>query len=406
MRPRKRTGGRTGAAVKRPWFVQYRRPDGTQKSPGFTTFKAAQAFCDTHGPRIRAGRALVPLVAADSTVGQYGPHWLAAIRPSIKPRAHEHYAAHFARYLDPRLGPRPIAELTRPECRAFLVACREAGVAGHTLRPGSVYAIYATLRALLNAAVEDGLRHDNPAARLGKPLHLHPTKKARAAAILKRALDRERLYRLLEHTRTAEPEWYPLVLLLPRTGLRLGEALALELEDYNPTARTLDVVRAWDAKHGRLEEPKHGARVVDVSPQLAAILDAHVAALSKVVGLDGAPVVRWLFPSEAGTMLDGRNVRRTLARLAARAALGRGLGPHDLRHTFGSQLIATGKSPVYVQRQMGHASVQTTVDLYGSGLPLEERAGVAALDDLASNVRDGGTMVVRGGTGPRGKGRT
>jgi integrase len=402
MRPRKRTGGRRGAAVKKPWFVQYRLPDGTQKSPGFATFKAAQAFCETHGPRIRASQGLMPLVAADSTVAQYGPLWLAAIRPSIKPRAHEHYAAHFARYVAPRLGSRPVYELTRPECRAFVIACREEGLAGRPLRPGSVYAIYATLRAMLTAAVEDGLRLDNPAARLGKPLHLHPSAKARAAAIVKRALDRERLERLLEHTRSHEPEWYPLVLTLPRTGLRLGEALALELEDYNPTARTLDVMRAWNSRHGALEEPKHGARVVDVSPQLAAVLDAHVAALRKVVRLDGRPAVRWLFPSEAGTMLDGRNVRRALSRLATRATLGRRLNPHDLRHTFGSQLIGAGKSPVYVQRQMGHASVAITVDLYGSGLPLTERHGVAVLDTMPA---DGGTVVVRGGTTPRGRGR-
>jgi integrase len=66
--------------------------------------------------------------------------------------------------------------------------------------------------------------------------------------------------------------------------------------------------------------------------------------------------------------------------MAEGAALGRALGPHDLRHTFGSQLIAAGKSPVYVQRQLGHASVATTVDLYGSGLPLEDRSGVDVLD--------------------------
>src|SRR5262245_41781257 len=185
MRPRKRTGGRAGVTLKKPWYVQYRLPDGRQKSPGFATFKAAQAFCDTHGPRIRASKALIPLVAADSTVAQYGPQWLAAIRPSIKPRAHEHYAAQFARYLAPRLGHRPVAELTRPECRAFLIACRAAGVAGHLLRPGSVYAIFATLRAMLDAAIEDGLRLDNPAARVGKALHLHPTKQARAAADVK-----------------------------------------------------------------------------------------------------------------------------------------------------------------------------------------------------------------------------
>ena len=285
-----------------------------------------------------------------------------------------------ALYVRPRLGARPVAELTRPECRAFLVACRKAGVGGRPLATGSIYAVYATLRAMLNAAIEDGIRADNPAARLGKVLHLHPSKLSRRAAILRRALDREQTAMLLEHTRTVEPAWYPLVLLLVRAGLRIGEALMLRLEDYNPTARTLRVERAWNAKHRVAELPKHGARVVDVSAQLAAVLDAHAGALAKVVGLDGAPVVAWLFPSAAGTMLDGRNVRRALARLAVGAALGRGLGPHDLRHTVASQLIAAGKSPVYVQRQLGHASVATTVDLYGSGLPLEDRGGVDVLD--------------------------
>jgi len=284
-----------------------------------------------------------------------------------------------------------LREPIEPKLRAFLVDCRRAGVAGRRLATGSIYAVYATLRAMLNAAIEDGLRADNPAARLGKTLHLHPSKLARQAAIRKRALDREQTRRLLEECRTTEPAWYPLVLLLVRTGLRLGEALMLRLEDYNPTARTMRVERAWNAKHHREELPKHGARVVDISPQLSTVLDAHVAALLKVVSLDGTPVVPWLFPSHAGTMLDGRNVRRTLVRLilkseafmaesATNDAISRRLSPHDLRHTYGSQLIAAGVSPVYVQRQMGHASVATTVDLYGSGLPMEDRSGVDVLD--------------------------
>ena len=361
------------------FYVKYRDADGRQRYPAFKSHREATAWLERHGPRLRAARGLVPLVDPASTVAVYGAHWLAALEGSVKARTHEHYASHFARYVM-RLGPRPVAELTRPELRAFLVACRKAGVAGKPLATGSIYAVYATLRAFLNAAIEDGLRADNPAARLGKALHLHPSKLARQAAIRRRALDREQTQQLLEHTRTIEPAWYPLVLLLARTGMRLGEAVALRLGDYNAAARTLRVERAWNAKHKREEEPKHGARVVDVSAQLAAVLDAHRAAIAKVVDLNGAPIVEWLFPSEAGTMLDGRNVRRALTRLAEGADLGRGLGPHDLRHTFGSQLIAAGKSPVYVQRQMGHASVSTTVDLYGSGLPLEDRSGVDVLD--------------------------
>lgn len=385
MKVSKWPGGRA-----KPFYVKYRDAAGMQKYPAFATHREASDWIRKNESRLHAARGLAPVVDPSSTVAVYGAHWLEAVDGSIKPRSLAHYTSQFRSYLEPRLGGRPVAELTRPELRAFLIGCRKRGIGDPArkrppgpLATGSIYAVYATLRAMLNAAIEDGIRADNPAARLGKVLHLHPSKKARLAAILKRALDREQTHRLLEHTRTVEPAWYPVVLLLVRAGLRLGEALMLRLEDYNATARTLRVERAWNARHKREEEPKHGARVVDVSRQLAEVLDAHVAALAKVVGLDGKPVVAWLFPSEAGTMLDGRNVRRALARLAEGAELGRSLKPHDLRHTFGSQLIAAGKSPVYVQRQMGHASVGTTVDLYGSGLPLEDRSGVDALDHVA-----------------------
>jgi integrase len=373
---------------KKPFFVKYRTPDGKQKYPAFATHREAHEWLDANAQRLRAARGLEPVVASDSTLAVYGARWLAAIEDAVKARTHAAYAEQFARYLVPRLGARPVAELTRPELRAMLVDCRKHGVAGKPLAPGSIYAVYATLRAMLNAAVEDGLRGDNPAARLGKVLRLYPTKNARRAAVLRRALDREQAAALLEYTRTVEPAWFPVVLLLARTGMRLGEALMLRLGDYNAAGGVLRVERAWNAKHKREELPKHGARVVDVSRELAAILEAHVAALGKVVRLDGTPVSPWLFPSEAGTMLDGRNVRRALARLAAGAGLGRNLGPHDLRHTVGSQLIAAGKSPVYVQRLLGHASLATTVDLYGSGLPLEDRAGVDALDAVVATAAD------------------
>ncbi len=38
---------------------------------------------------------------------------------------------------------------------------------------------------------------------------------------------------------------------------------------------------------------------------------------------------------------------------------------HSLRHTFASILIAAGHNPKYIQRQMGHGSIEITMDLYG-----------------------------------------
>lgn len=52
-----------------------------------------------------------------------------------------------------------------------------------------------------------------------------------------------------------------------------------------------------------------------------------------------------------------------------------------IRHTFASQLLANGAPIVYVKEQMGHASIQTTVDIYGHLIQGANRNEVNRLDD-------------------------
>ncbi len=53
---------------------------------------------------------------------------------------------------------------------------------------------------------------------------------------------------------------------------------------------------------------------------------------------------------------------------------------HDLRHTFGSLLIQDRASLAYVKEQMGHSSIQITVDVYGHLIPGANIAWVDRLD--------------------------
>ena len=59
---------------------------------------------------------------------------------------------------------------------------------------------------------------------------------------------------------------------------------------------------------------------------------------------------------------------------------------HDLRHTFGSLLIQAGVSPAYVQKQMGHRSIQITIDVYGHLIPGENVAWIDTLDSTPKKV--------------------
>jgi len=60
----------------------------------------------------------------------------------------------------------------------------------------------------------------------------------------------------------------------------------------------------------------------------------------------------------------------------------RRIGFHDLRHTFASLLIQNGESLAYVKEQMGHHSIQVTVDIYGHLIPGSNKQAV----DLKSKV--------------------
>src|SRR5262249_51723934 len=102
------------------------------------------------------------------------------------------------------------------------------------LRRGRVRIIYAALRAMLYAALDDGVIVANPAERLGRHLKLAPVPAVRQEEI--KAMTREQLAAFLaaataSDARGEDRRLYPLLLLLARAGLRLGEAFALQWTD-------------------------------------------------------------------------------------------------------------------------------------------------------------------------------
>jgi integrase len=134
------------------------------------------------------------------------------------------------------------------------------------------------------------------------------------------------------------------------TGLRMGELLALRWRDVDFAGRTIRVRASYYL--GQLTTPKSGkVRAVPMAPDVAAAL-ARLAQRVHWVGDDDL-----VFAGEAGRYLDGSALRRRYKAALAAAGL-RPLRFHDLRHTFGTRMIA--KADIRrVQEWMGHADIQT-----------------------------------------------
>ena len=81
--------------------------------------------------------------------------------------------------------------------------------------------------------------------------------------------------------------------------------------------------------------------------------------------------------------LDESNVRKMFNRILDAAGLRR-RGPHQMRHSFASQLLAAGEPITYVSQQLGHGDASITLRVYAHWLPdTTARKGVDRLDETA-----------------------
>jgi integrase len=243
------------------------------------------------------------------------------------------------------------------------------------LSRNSVKGYRAPLSEMFNHAMEDGHLERNPCLRIMRVTREEKGKQQQNIDFL----TREELTLLLATCKDHFPLSYPFALLLARTGVRIGEAVALQWGDLDFHGRFIAVQRNW--VDGHLTTPKSGkGRRVDMSLHLTETLKALSVERKKETLKKGwGEVPAWVFASEAGTMMDPDNFRRRVwPKLLAEAGF-RWLRIHDLRHTFASLLIQQGESLAYVKEQMGHHSIRVTVDTYGHLVPGWQQSGSGSI---------------------------
>lgn len=327
--------------------IKYRTGDGTQVK------KAV-------GPsRSEAQRALTAALAAvdrgdhqttsRETFAEAAERWLEAKRPRIELATYRDYEIHLRHRLIPAFGSLKLRQITRPRIETYL---SQLDHDGHLSR-STINASLIPLRQILGRAVRDGVLARNPADNADRD---HPLKLPYEPPTML-FLTREEAVRYLGACR----DWYlPLAETLLGAGLRIGEAIALEWRDVNWDGSSIKVSRA--AKNGSVGGTKGDrSRDVMVAPYLLELLREHRSQQATQAGLS-----KLVFLSPEGFMLNRDNVRHRGHQPAVRAAgLSAGLRLHDLRHTAATLWLASGQSIYFVQQQLGHADIQTTIDRYG-----------------------------------------
>lgn len=299
---------------------------------------------------------------ADEWVNTYGV-------TSLKYSTLESYRNELRNHLLPAFGVKGLNKISRSDVKQFLYEKQKKGLA-----PASVRKYLAYFGNIMSHAIDDEIIAVNPAQKLSK---LVPKKDKRADL---NPLKREELQLFLNTVQELYPRHYPFYLCAVRTGMRLGELLGLEWGSIDFHGRFIEVRQAF-SRH-RLTSPKNRRiRRVDMSQQLTEVLKQHRTAMKVELLKSGMPMPEWVFTHQSGKRLTATNMaNRFFHRCLEKAGL-RQVRFHDLRHSFASLLIQQGESLAYVKEQMGHHSIQITVDIYGHLAPEGNKSAVDRLDD-------------------------
>ncbi|HNW19702.1 MAG TPA: tyrosine-type recombinase/integrase [bacterium] len=184
--------------------------------------------------------------------------------------------------------------------------------------------------------------------------------------------------RLLEQAKN-KGLFYEMLLFTLRTGVRIGELLALEWPDIDFNERVVTIKR--NIVNGYVGSPKNNKyRRVYLANDLFNILSAR----RKNKGL--------IFPDINGNYQSRSSCRHRLERLCSQANLKK-LGWHGLRHSFASQLATNGVSLKTIQELLGHSDLKM-VQRYAHLEPVTLKEAIRTLEPKAAiNLNYGHNMA-------------
>lgn len=314
----------------------------------------------------RMAVAGVPTKAAPRvTFLELAAHWQAQVLPMYKHSTQKNHRHILTKHLTPHFGEQSLAEIGRRDVQAYVADLLRAGYA-----PKTIDHIHDVLSAVLRTAVKWGYLEDNPARQVDLPA----LRTVRPKRVLTEAEARQLLQELPPLART-------LVGLAVLTGLRRGELFALRWRDLAAGDGALTVDEA--VYEGEFHTPKTaaGLRRIPLSPTAQALLAEWRAGAKRTEPAD------LVFSTWSGKPISPNNVLRAgVFPACERLELPRATWL-TFRRTYASWAHDQGVSAKTIAALMGHAKVDTTLNVYAQVLD-------ASVRDAAQRVGSGLITIV------------
>jgi len=387
VRDRWKDPARRGKGLR--WHVWY-RVDGRDRYGGAYRVKdVAERKLRELEASVQRGAWIDP--NNETTVAQYA-RTNAAARPHGR-RTAERVESMIRNHVESTaLGGRRLASVRPSEAQAW------ATDRAQHLAPSTLRLLVGLLRSMYNAAVLDRLVAANPFARVTLPRH-------EAERVVPLAVDQVRAL-----AEAMAPRYRAMVLAQAGLGLRLGELLALRVEDVDFLRRTVRIEHQVGQDTRELVPPKtpRSRRTVPLPKMAGDALAAHLVEFpaSAAVGC-ACPPSAACSRSRGGLVFHTATDRpyaaehygsRVFRGAVQRAKLPGGTTTHELRHHYASVLLAAGESVVAVGERLGHDDATLVLTTYGHLMADREDHTRKAVDAAWNPVSGavGGTGTAQG----------
>lgn len=328
------------------------------------TGKQIQRSISDKSKKIVAQKLKAALAAIDAgtykapckmTVAQWLDIWVAEYLNSVKPLTKHNYNKQVQKHLKPALGAARLETLDTHTIQRFYNSLIASG-----LSPKTVKNIHGILHCALQQAIACDYIYRNPADACKLPKVTKPEIKP---------LEPEEIARLLKEAE--QDDYCNLFIVAMFTGMRQGELLGLAWECVDFQTGIITVKQQLQCKDGNyfLETPKSGKnRTILPAP---IVMDALRNQLQRQQKEQEQAGKMWdnqfnlVFTDALGKYLVRRTVVKHFKKISQRAGISDDARFHDLRHSFAVSSLYAGDDIKTVQANLGHATAQFTLDVYG-----------------------------------------
>ena len=249
----------------------------------------------------------------------------------------------FCRFLGEHLGARPslkeLGALRAADFRSFLAARRNSGVESRTLARQ-----LSSIRSFFRYLERRGILTNPALSALAGPKLPHSVPKPLSTAAARRTVDADGLSTGNDREQWVDARDAAVLTLLYACGLRISEALDLNLLDAPRNSNAMTI----RGKGGK-------TRMVPVLPVVCEAMERYLELCPFALKPDGP-----LFVGVRGGRLNARNIQLLMQRLRGAFGLPDTATPHALRHSFATHLLSNGADLRSIQELLGHSSLSTT----------------------------------------------